>query len=136
MREKKEHPHAWFFRALADGESAENFEIFSKVNGTLWLCCKESGGAAITSPDNVLIRRKRKMMTLNGFTFPEPVREPLEDGQECWLVNPASGAPMKQTWCGTETERWWLSDGLIQLTREDAEAQRAAMLAPFLKGEE
>lgn len=70
------------------------------------------------------------MLSINGHDFPEPVREPLKEGQEYWRVDlTLHDAVVGYKWGGDECEFRWLDRGLIQLTEEGAQQQLKAMLA-------
>ena len=71
-----------------------------------------------------------KYIVVNGVNVPEPVREPLECGQEYWLAGTSVGGPCVYHWDGSFSDRCWLPLGLIHLTREAAQAHIDAMLAP------
>lgn len=71
-----------------------------------------------------------KFIVVNGVNVPEPVREPLEDGQEYWLASPINGSPYSYRWDSTFSDRHWRSLGLIHLTREAAQTHIDAMLLP------
>ena len=68
-------------------------------------------------------------ININGYDVPEPVKEPLEDGQ---LYHTASflsndGAPYVETWCNDTIDNQYLNDGLIHLTQENAEIHIKAL---------
>lgn len=71
------------------------------------------------------------MLSINGHEFPEPVREPLKEGQGYWLVDLTAhtGVVSYANWDGEECEFRWLDRGLIQLTEEGARQQLKAMIA-------
>ena len=71
-----------------------------------------------------------KFIIVNGIQVPEPVREPLEEGQLYWLASPINGSPYSYRWDSTFSDRHWLSLGLIHLTCESAQAHINAMLLP------
>ena len=71
-----------------------------------------------------------KYIVVNGVNVPEPVREPLECGQEYWLAGTSVGGPCVYHWDGSFSDRCWLPLGLIHLTREAAQAHIDAMLLP------
>ena len=69
------------------------------------------------------------MRSINGYEYPEPVREPLEGGQEYWIAAPSDDILfMRSSWDDTEMEFVWLKRGLIHLTREAAEAHARAII--------
>lgn len=70
------------------------------------------------------------MRSINGYEFPEPVREPLKKGQGYWLVDPTDHAGVSYGYWDSEgCDIRWLERGLIQLTEEGARQQLKAMLA-------
>ena len=71
-----------------------------------------------------------KYIVVNGVNVPEPVREPLEDGQRCWLVDISASMPTVLYWHDNAHHKHWLSLGLIHLTREAAQTHIDAMLLP------
>lgn len=71
------------------------------------------------------------MRSINGYEYPEPVREPLKDGQTYWIpficedeLTYIDGYRWTDNW----TDRFWLKRGLIHLTREAAEAHARAII--------
>lgn len=74
-------------------------------------------------------RLKPSFIDINGHQVPEPVREPLQMGQEYWIITLGYGA-CHHEWSGTDQEiHCWLERGLIHLTEEAAEAHIAALLS-------
>lgn len=71
-----------------------------------------------------------KYIVVNGIQVPEPVREPLEDGQEYWLAETNKGKSSGCHWNDNVYHTRWLSLGLIHLTREAAQTHIDAMLLP------
>lgn len=91
-------------------------------------------GAALWEQDGEY-RRIPKLaptITINGITFPEPVRDLLEKRQEYWVACSDFGIA-RSRWEGDETDFERLADGLIQLTEEGAKLQREAMLSMVRK---
>ena len=72
---------------------------------------------------------------VNGIEVPEPVRKALEKGCRYWMANPTSPYLYSELcWGGDDTDRRWLSRGLIHLTEAAAVAHAKAMLAPSMRG--
>ena len=71
-----------------------------------------------------------KYIVVNGIRVPEPVRERLEDRQLYWLADPTQHCTYSGLWTATTTELYWLSLGLIHLTKEAAQTHIDAMLLP------
>jgi len=67
---------------------------------------------------------KSNTIMIGDMEVPEPCREPLEIGQEYWLV--AMTGVRYFHWSGSPMERLWLRRGLIQLTKERAISQSKA----------
>jgi hypothetical protein len=79
-------------------------------------------------------RRKPKVIIINGFEVPEPVREPLKHGQEYYIPIIADlfgeSKPYAQfIWTGTRIENSLLSRGLIHLPKEAAAIHARAILS-------
>lgn len=74
-------------------------------------------------------RRKPRTININGFEVPEPVREPLERGQEYFVVEISGEEPVILSWDDDEIDKRLLKYGLIHLTREAAEIHTKALLS-------
>ena len=88
-------------------------------------------GKWLTEEDSVydLFMAPPPMRSINGHEYPEPVREPLEGGQEYWIAAPSDDILfMRSSWDDTEMEFVWLKRGLVHLTREAAEAHARAII--------
>lgn len=70
-----------------------------------------------------------KYIVVNGVNVPEPVRVELEKGRLYWLASTSDGIPRQYRWDGF-ADRYWLSFGLIHLTKEAAQTHIDAMLLP------
>ena len=75
-------------------------------------------------------RFEPKHIIVNGVNVPEPVREPLKDGQQFCFADPTQINLWIGSWANTAAEKRMLSLGLIHLTREAAQAHIDAMLLP------
>ena len=73
-------------------------------------------------------RRKPKTIRIGEFDVPEPVREPLEEGQKCWTPD-VPFAARELVWCGGSYDKFLLEAGLIHLTREAAQQHVDALLS-------
>lgn len=73
-------------------------------------------------------RLKPRFIDINGHQVPDPVREPLQTGQEYWV---ADVAKWDDEWCWNDDNRdnLWLERGLIHLTKEAADIHIAALLS-------
>jgi hypothetical protein len=78
-----------------------------------------------------------RLITINGFEVPEPVREPLKMGERYWVasVTPDCSLCLACTWTCDGFDRLWLRRGLIHLTPEAAKKHAKALLS-FTREEE
>lgn len=82
-------------------------------------------------------RRKPRTISINGIDVPEPVREPLENGQRCFI--PEIGGMLLYSlteWDGGGIDYRLLERGMIHLTKEAAIAHAKALLSFTEKGDE
>ena len=79
--------------------------------------------------------RKPKTILINGFEVPEPVREPLAEGQAYWLANPTEDTAQEYAREGNVIDLHWLAAGLIHLTKEAAQTHIDALLSFTRRGE-
>ena len=94
--------------------------------------------APVWDPDGIYRAKPAPAPTIivNGIEVPEPVREELEKGCRYWLANPTSPYLYSELcWGGDDTDRRWLSRGLIHLNEAAAVAHTKAMLAPSMRGD-
>ena len=80
-------------------------------------------------------RRKPQMIRIGEFDVPEPVRDPLKNGQEYWLANVADRTARNCLWLGDGYDYKWLAAGLIHLTEEAAQIHINALLFFTRRGE-
>jgi len=78
---------------------------------------------------DVEYRRKRRTISINGIEVPEPVREPLEEGQHFYLVDFFGKLSTHWIWAGDAVDFKWLKLGMIHLTQEAAEIHCKALLS-------
>ena len=73
-----------------------------------------------------------KYIVVNGVNVPEPVREKLEYECTYWLASTTEGEPfqIRAKILADTLMNFWLSLGLIHLTREAAQTHIDAMLLP------
>jgi len=118
--EQRPDEECWQYRALHD----------------CW-CVATARMALERALESYSIRRKPRMIrvthefpdgTVRVFEYPEPVREPLENGQGYWLAVLSPHGIHRWEWHGTKDENHLLDLGLIHLTKEAAEAHRRAMV--------
>jgi len=69
-------------------------------------------------------RRKPATVTICGIELPEPVREPLEMGEEYWVVGLGFSRPGRCEWDGDHVDQKLLQQGRIRRSAEDARAWR------------
>jgi hypothetical protein len=76
-------------------------------------------------------RRKPRTIIINGFEVPEPVREPLEYGQEYYIPTIAGDHRVAALfmWYNNDHDSRWLEKGLIHLTKDAAETHAKALLS-------
>jgi len=124
-----EHKHAEFLRALADGESLDEFE--ARTEYVLdWRPVAELISSVIYHPSHWEVRRKPRTININGIEVPEPCRVPPKHLQTYYLVSPINEIGWYETsWRGFECEQRWLERGLIHMTAEAAEAHLKALLS-------
>lgn len=131
QQERTEHKHAEFLRAIADGESFDNFEIHMSnwqetewtefgayyLSSTSWLAC----------PGDWKIRRKQQFIEVNGFKVPEPLTVAPE-GDFFMADITIRDLYGRYTWNNDEVDKLWLSRGILHSTKENAIAHAKAML--------
>jgi hypothetical protein len=71
---------------------------------------------------------KPRTITINGVEVPEPEREPLSFGQEYWRVWVSGCKAADYHWAGLTYELRWIENGLIHLSKENAEAHINAII--------
>lgn len=108
-------------------------QVIAIINGQAFTSHYGSDGSFYTSYENCrkndLFMAPPPMRSINGHEYPEPVRVPLDDGQEYFLVDPyAKLSFTSMTWAGGVSDMRWLIRGLIHLTREAAEAHARAII--------
>jgi hypothetical protein len=75
-------------------------------------------------------RRKPRTININGYEVPEPVREPLEDGQEYYDVSIGSADNVvKYIWRGESWDFHTMDKGIVHLTKEAAMLHAEALLS-------
>jgi len=125
-----EHKHAWFLRALADGEPLEAFEAKSRQCVRFITPDLEDVTYIFGNPEDWEIRRTIKTININGIEVPEPCRVPPRHMQTYYLAFPTDEIGWYETpWRGFECEQRWFKRGLIHLTKEAAEAHLKALLS-------
>lgn len=123
------------FDALVNGEQVEVFSSDKDVySPNEWLTHSPYGVLeciqAALPASRFRTKPKPKTISINGHEVPEPVREPLENGQEYFVAHPAGPSTYESSmWDGCAIDIGLLSRGLIHLTREAAEAHSKTLLS-------
>lgn len=102
------------YEALLRGKTLQNngYKIHMDTAGNI----VDDGGCTVhvgyLMPESWSI--KPKTININGFEVPEPVREPLKEGEDYWLVNmdDEHGFVFSQ-WRNKKNDNFWLSKGMI-----------------------
>jgi hypothetical protein len=129
-----EHKHAALLRALADGESLDEFE--ARTEHVLdWRSVAELISSVIYHPSQWEVRRKPRTININGIEVPEPCRVPPKHSQTYYLASWTDETVSETSWRGFECEQRWFKRGLIHMTAEAAETHAKALLS-FTKAEE
>lgn len=81
----------------------------------------------LTFNPKVEYRRKPRTININGYEVPEPVREPLENGEKYWLAS-TEGVCLS-TWNSSSLDEEWFAAGLVHLTEEAARQHTDALLS-------
>ena len=125
------HPHADLMAKAAeiaktDKEWYRHFEQFIYVapKTQKWV---ETGGAFVFNV-NSEYRLKPRYIDINGHQVTEPVREPLQEGQEYWVADVTKWDD-EWYWNDDNRDNLWLERGLIHLTKEAADIHIAALLS-------
>lgn len=74
-------------------------------------------------------RRKPRTIIINGHEVPEPVREPLEEGEQYYVVDLKGIDESPTSWCDNFMDLSLLAYGLIHLTPAAADLHRKALLS-------
>lgn len=120
------HPHADLIMKYAeiaqyDAEPWKHFE--SRIKGDVWCKCDTPCGFH----ENLEYRLKPRIININGFEVPEPLRSVPAYGTQYFIVDlPLVGS---LTWTDSSDEYQWLKAGIIHLTREAAEKHLEALLS-------
>jgi len=71
-------------------------------------------------------RRKEIEMVTRTITYPKPVSEPLNDGNEYWYIK-RYGEIISSKWCDDAADNFRLKQNRIHLTKENAQAHWGAL---------
>lgn len=127
------HPHADLMAKAAeiaktDCEWWKHFEV--KGVDKNWREKNES-----TFMTNLEYRLKPKTITIGKYEVPEPVREPLKEGDIYFVASPNLGYVYEYAWIDCKMNTNHLNNGLIHLTQEAAETHYKALLQWTMKDE-
>lgn len=117
---------------VAHVPEAKSEKLVCLVNGDLFLYL-DDGSFVFSKPPAPLdlFMAPPPMRSINGYEYPEPVREPLKYGQPYWIPfidRDELTHPKRYEWVDASVDRTWLKRGLIQLTKEGAVAQAKAII--------
>jgi hypothetical protein len=130
MTKRKEYPHAWVLREIADGAPLSDFEVNGGGSrGWEELDCAD----ILRRPDAWEIRKKVKMHRIGEHTFPAPMAEAPEIGSQYWFAG-VMGVAERMSWDGHNVDIRLLNAGLLHTTSEAAESHSKA-LAAIARGE-
>ena len=116
------------FEALLAGETLQDVndsKMQIRLDGD-WVV--DADDDVVDDPTLLFWEIKPKVININGYEVPEPVREPLADETIYWLVDICS-SPVSYRWSRHEADYRCLEAGLIHLTKEAAELHRTALLS-------
>ena len=74
-------------------------------------------------------RRKPKFININGYNVPEPLREEPAMCAKYFVVNTSDNIPQELTWNGYTNEKQKLKQGILHLTKENAQIHLDALLS-------
>ena len=124
MNKENAHLYLPLVQALVDGNDVQ------QIRGEGWLNIKDP--TLVREPE--CYRIKPATILINGIEVPEPVREPLNNGDKYSLV--VLGRAVDDIeWASDGWDMENLRDGLIHLTKESAEIHRKALLSFTAKEE-
>lgn len=122
MSAKQEHPQADILRAIADGETVQCYTSGGWIDSHTYEALTD-----IAYKRSYKYRVKPKTLVINGHEVPEPVREPLNEGDVYYRVDVPSITCL--TWGNDSYDTEMLRRGLIHLTKEAAIAHTSALLS-------
>ena len=111
---------------------AKNPSVIALISGEVTIFGgKGNFDADFEATQHDLFMSPPPMRSINGYEYPEPVREPLELGQCYWVPFPAEDELTYVEgfkWSGGRVDMTWLKRGLIHLTPEAAVAHARAII--------
>lgn len=118
------HPQAEVLIAIANGE-----DVQCQNGKGEWYDCSPNTALRWLG-DEFPVRIKPKTININGHEVPEPVREPLEKGQEYWVLELTNKERCcRLVWRNDHMDNRILERGLIHLSEEAALAHARALLS-------
>ena len=93
-----------------------------------WVTLRNKRDGAIGVGYDGIDEYKPRTITIGDMEVPEPVREPLEIGEDYYRVNFNDVGPFRQIWEGCNAEYNWLRLGLIQKTKGGFYQHRKALI--------
>lgn len=122
------HPHAENMKLYAEDAMTTN------EPWKLWeVCMHGEWSSLLTNPawnTNRQYRRKPKIININGFKVPSPLRNPPNDGEICYIVNLAEDKVYATVWHSAQPFfKQWLKSGIIHRTEEAAALHLKALLS-------
>lgn len=139
--------HEEMFRALLNKETVIHTDEIGEIREITLIGGKlhvrhVDGKHTVPLTNYVLIAKpnalslKPKTININGFEVPEPVREPLNEGNRYYMADTTSLMNTEFVWDNDETDYNALEAGIIHLTKEAAELHAKALLSFTRKKDE
>lgn len=113
---------------IAHVPEAEDNKVVILIDGVI-LTIQENGRLT-NSYDTVsdIFMVSPKMLSINSYEFPEPVRKPLKMGEKYWVVTFGERDLVSfYIWYGDYTDLTFLQQGVVHRTKEAAEAHAKAI---------
>lgn len=124
------------YQALLAGETVQRFDCHTYIefkfidknvhksydSGKTW------DQHPLDTPYSVL-KVKQKTFKIGDIEVPEPVREPLPKNTVYYIPSFSDYTIYRSSWWGSQEDIKYLDDGLIHLTREDAQKHAQALIS-------
>lgn len=125
-----EHPHAWFLRAIADGEPLGNFEAKCCFFDNFVALRPFYIGRIAESPRDWQVHRKPRMVKIGDTEVQAGITEAPLHGTSIWIADSTVDAyAWESIWDDHSDGKMRIQRGLIHLTREPAVAMGKALAA-------
>lgn len=125
-----EHKHAWFLRAIADGEPLENFESRHEALKEFSRPYAGYMGGIVGCPHEWEVRRKARMIRIGDTEVQAGITEAPKYGTRVYVADPAqNGFAFSFRWDGFANDTSLIQRGLIHLSEEPAVAMGRALAA-------